>query len=93
MCMTNRMIDNRCKKLAELDAQIKALQAAADAIKDEIKADMEKENQTEIITGNFTVRWKDVTSNRLDSTALKKALPDVYRLYTKATVTKRFTVA
>ena len=93
MCFTNRQIDNRCRKLAAIDEQIKALQAAADEIKDEIKKDMEKENQTEIITGNFTVRWKDVTSNRLDSTALKKALPDVYRLYTKTTVTKRFTVA
>lgn len=93
MCMTNRMIDNRCKKLAELDEQIKALQAQADAIKDEIKKDMEAESLDEIDTGKFKVRYKLVESVRLDGTALKKALPDVYSLYSKVTACKRFTVA
>ena len=42
MCFTNRQIDNRCKKLADLEAQIKALQAQADEIKNEIKADIKQ---------------------------------------------------
>lgn len=93
MCMTNRMIDNRCKKLAEIDAQIKALQAAADAIKNEIKADMTAENLDEIDTGKYKVRYKVVESVRLDNKALKADLPDVYSLYSKVTSCKRFTVA
>lgn len=93
MCMTNRMIDNRCKKLAELDAQIKALQAQADAIKEEIKKDMDADNLEEIDTGKFKVRYKLVESVRLDNKALKADLPDVYSLYSKVSTCKRFTVA
>lgn len=93
MCFTNRQIDNRCKKIMDIAEQIKALEAAADALKNEIKADMEAGGLDEIETGKYTVRYKSVTSNRLDSTALKKALPDVYSMYTKSTTTKRFTVA
>ena len=93
MCFTNRQIDNRCKKIMEIADQIKALEAAADSLKNEIKADMEASGLDEIATGKYTVRYKSVTSNRLDSTALKKALPDVYSMYTKSTTCKRFTVA
>lgn len=93
MCMTNRMIDNRCRKLAELDEQIKALQAQADAIKNEIKADMEADSLEEIDTGKFKVRYKLVESVRLDNKALKSDLPDVYSLYSKVTQCRRFTVA
>ena len=93
MCMTNRMIDNRCKKLTDIEAQIKALQAQADAIKDEIKKDMDAENLDEIDTGKFKVRYKLVESMRLDSKALKADLPDVYSLYSKVSACKRFTVA
>ena len=93
MCMTNRMIDNRCRKLADLEAQIKALQAQADEIKNEIKADMEADSLDEIDTGRFKVRYKLVESVRLDNKALKNDLPDVYSLYSKVTQCRRFTVA
>lgn len=93
MCMTNRMIDNRCKKLADIENQIKALTAAADAIKAEIKADMEADSLEEIDTGKFKIRYKLVESMRLDSKALKADLPDVYSRYSKVSTCKRFTVA
>lgn len=93
MCMSNRMIDNRCRKLADIEAQIKALQAQADAIKNEIKADMDADSLEEIDTGKFKVRYKLVESVRLDNKALKADLPDVYSLYTRVSTCKRFTVA
>ena len=93
MCMTSRQINNRCKKLMEIDEQIKALQAAADEIKNEIKKDMEADSLEEIDTGKFKVRYKVVESMRLDSRALKNDLPDVYSLYTRVSTCKRFTVA
>ena len=37
--------------------------------------------------------WKNVTSNRLDSTALKKELPDIAARFMKQTTTRRFCVA
>ena len=42
---------------------------------------------------DWKVTWKEVTSSRLDTTALKKAMPDVAQAFTKATTTRRFCVA
>ena len=39
--MTERMIENRVKKLQEIEAQQKELEAAVDAIRAELKADLE----------------------------------------------------
>ena len=42
--------------------------------------------------GVFKVTWKAITSARLDTAALKKALPDVVERFTKTTTTRRFQV-
>ena len=80
--MTNRQMDNRVKKLQDIEAQIKILEKQAVAIKDELKAELDNQGEDEHQTGNFIIRWKEVISNRFDSKALKSALPDVYALYT-----------
>lgn len=87
--MTNRQYDNRIRKIQDLETEIKRLQTLADSLKDEIKADMAGD---EVNTGSFIIRWKEVISTRLDSTALKKALPDVWQTYSKASSSRRFTI-
>ena len=89
--MTDRMIDNRVKKLQALEAQMAELKTQADALKDELKDELESRDLEEIRTGNFIVRWKTVVSNRLDSNRLKKELPDIYRNYLKESSSHRFT--
>ena len=91
--MTERMIENRIKKLTELEEQITKLQEQADAIKGELKADLEEKGIDELKTKNFLIRWKEIVSSRLDSKALKAALPDVYNQFVKQTSSRRFTVA
>lgn len=91
--MTERMIENRIKKLTELEEQITKLQEQADAIKGELKADLEEKGIEELKTKNFLIRWKEIVSSRLDSKALKTALPDVYNQFVKQTSSRRFTVA
>ena len=91
--MTDRMIDNRVRKIREIEAQVKALEADADAIKAELKAEMETLGADEVSTANFTVRWKEVISNRFDSKALKTAMPTVYEKYCKQSRSMRFTIA
>ena len=90
--MTNRQLDNRVKKLQDLEAQIKALEEQADAIRDEIKADLTEKGEDEHNTGAFLIRWKEIISKRLDSKALKAALPDVFATYSKESSSRRFTV-
>lgn len=67
----------------ELDKEIEAAQ-------DIIKAAM---GDTEtIIAGAFKVNYKPVTSSRIDTTALKKAHPDICAAFTRTTTTRRFTI-
>lgn len=91
--MTERMIENRAKKLKALESQIAELQEQADAVRAELKADLEEKGVDELKTKNFIIRWKEIISNRLDGKALKAALPEIYGQYTRQTSSRRFTIA
>lgn len=91
--MTERMIENRAKKLKNLESQIAELQEQADAIKSELKADLEEKGVDELKTKNFIIRWKEIISNTLDSKALRATFPDICEQFTKQSASKRFTIA
>lgn len=91
--MTEKMIENRIKKLKEIEEQQKALEEQADAIRAEIKKDLEAKEIEELQTKLFLIRWKEVITNRLDSKALKAAFPDIYNQFSKQCCSRRFTVA
>ena len=81
--MTERMIENRIKKLTELGEQITKLQEQADAIKGELKAELEEKGIDELKTKNFLIKWKGIVSSRLDGKALKAKLLEIYNQYCK----------
>lgn len=91
--MTDRQINNRINKLQGIEAQMKVLEAQAEAIRAELKADLESKGEDEHNTGSFIIRWKEIISSRLDSKALKAALPDVYGQFCRASTSRRFTIA
>ena len=47
----------------------------------------------ELTAGQYIVRYTTVLSNRFDSTAFKKVMPDVYKAYTKQTSSRRFSIS
>ena len=80
--------------MAEL-AQYKRLQdeaaAMVEGLTDTIKQYM-ADNRLETLAGTeHKVTYKTVVSSRIDTAALKQALPDIASQYTKTTETKRFT--
>ena len=91
--MTNKQLDNRVKKLQGIEAQMKELEVQAEAIRAELKADLESKGEDEHNTGSFIIRWKEIISRRLDSKALKAALPDVFAAYSRESTSRRFTIA
>lgn len=91
--MGSRAIENRVRKLKELEAQRKAIVDQIEAIQDEIKKDMEAQGTDEIHTPNFVIRFKDVISRRFDSKLFKADHVSLYEAYTRPTVCRRFTVA
>lgn len=89
--MTANEVAMKCKDLKELQRLIEEAQAEADTIRDQIKDHM---GESEFLTvGEHRITWKPVTSSRLDTTALKKALPDVAARFTKETTVRRFVLA
>ena len=91
--MTDRQLDNRIEKLRAIEAQQKDLERQAEAIRNEIKADLEGKGEFEHNTGSFIIRWKEVVSRRLDTKALKAELPEIFARYLCESTSRRFTVA
>ena len=88
--MSNPNMEATIHELMELKRMKEELEAEIAAAEDAIKAVMGDE---ELLTaGAYKVSWSNVTSTRLDTTALKKALPDVAAAYTKTTTVRRFSV-
>lgn len=87
----NMNIYAKVRQLRQLQNVIEQAQAEAEALKDEIKAFMG--TAEELRVGEYKVTWKPVTSTRLDTAALKKALPELTDHFTTTTTTRRFTVA
>jgi len=44
------------------------------------------------VSESWTVRWTNTSSRRIDTKALKAAMPDVAERFTKVTAGRRFTV-
>ena len=79
--------------LNKYEAMMEELKAEADTIRNTIKADMEAREVEELIAGQYIVRYTAVLSNRFDSTAFKKVMPEVYKAYTKQVSSRRFTIS
>ena len=89
--MSIKDLETKCRELRQLQALIEEAQAEAEAIKDAIKAHMGDAETA--YAGEYKITWKAVTASRIDTTALKKALPDVAQAFTRETTTRRFIVA
>ena len=91
--MSTIEIAAKIAELQELEALIEEAKAEADSIRDTIKAEMNSRGVEEMEVGTNIVRYTSIVSNRFDSTAFKKALPEVYKAYTKASTSRRFTIS
>ena len=79
--------------LNKYEAMMEELKAEADTIRNSIKAEMEAREVEELIAGQYFVRYTSVLSNRFDSTAFKKVMPEIYKAYTKQVSSRRFTIS
>ena len=89
--MSTNELESKIRELRQLQALIEEATAEAEAIKDAIKASMG--DSEELRAGEYKVTWKAVKASRIDTTALRKALPDVAQAFTRETITRRFCVA
>ncbi len=91
--MLAKNLDSQIHELRELRRMADELAAEIDTIQDAIKAEMTAAG-VDVLTGSdWKAVWKPVTSSRIDTAALKKALPDLVAQFTKASTVRRFSVA
>lgn len=86
-------IDTIMRELAQYTRLQEETAAIIDGLKDELKAIMQERN-TDILTGTeHKASYKAVVSSRIDTTAIKKEMPEIAAKYTRTTETRRFTFA
>lgn len=89
--MSMNEIESKVRELRQLQSLIEEAQTEAEAIKDALKAHMG--DTEELKAGEYKVTWKSVTSSKLDTAVLRKALPDVAERFTRKSTVRRFCVA
>ena len=83
----------KVEQLKELEELLEEVKAEAESVRDEIKQEMMAQDTEELEAGQYIIRWTSVLTNRFDTTAFKKVLPDVYKVYTKQITSRRFSIA
>lgn len=91
--MSMNEMENKVKELRELRNMADDLATEIAAIEDELKAHMKDNGMDEIRGASFKITWKEVTTSRLDSKALKAAVPELIARFTKTTTSRRFILA
>ena len=91
--MSTNELTNKIEALQEWERLMEEAKAEAEAIRDEIKQELLNRNTEELEAGAFIVRWTSVLSQRFDTTAFKKVMPEVYKAYTKQVTSRRFSIA
>lgn len=89
--MSTQELEQKVRELRQMQAIVEEAQAEVEALKDAIKAAMGQ--REELRSGEYKITWKAVTTSRLDTAKLKKALPDVAAAFTIQSTTRRFIVA
>lgn len=84
-------MESKVREPRQLQALIDEATAEAEALKDALKAAMGDSESVQ--AGEYKITWKNVTSVRIDTGALKKCFPDVAKQFTKQVTTRRFCVA
>ena len=91
--MTQITLTHRIEELTDLEKAIEELKAEAETIRDQIKEEMTQNNLTEMIVGDYVVRYIDVLSSRFDTKRFKDEMGvSLYQAYTKEVSSKRFSI-
>lgn len=92
--MSINNIESKIKELKEIEAYLAELNEEAEAIRDDIKAEMNERGTEELEAGQYIVRWTSVLSTRFDTKRFKEVFGDeLYKAYTREVSSRRFQIA
>ena len=93
MCMTPAELTTTVHDLKELRNLQDRIAAKIKTLEDQIKEHMGDTSVFTLTGDDYSVTWNTVSSTRIDTTALKRDLPDIAAQYTKTNITRRFIVS
>ena len=91
--MSTIEIQAQIESLRALEELIEEAKAEAETLRDAIKQEMLSRDVETLEAGQYIVRWTSVLSQRFDTTALKRVMPEIYKAYTKQVSSRRFTIS
>lgn len=91
--MSMNELEAKVAELRELRRMSEELAGEIAATEDALKAYMTANGTDELYGSSFKITWKEVTSSRLDSKALKVAAPELWERFSKQTTARRFVLA
>ena len=91
--MSTTELTAQIESLRALEELIEEAKAEAETLRDAIKQEMLTREVDTLMAGQYIVRYTAVLSQRLDTSALKRALPEICKAYTKQISSRRFTIS
>ena len=91
--MSTNEITAKIEALKAIEDLIEEAKAEAEALRDDLKQEMLMRDTEELTAGQYIVRWTSVLSQRFDTTAFKRVMPEVYKAYTKQVSSRRFSIS
>ena len=90
--MSKNEIVSLIETMNNYDELASKAKAKADAIRDALKEEMLLDTE-ELNAGAYILRYTNIISNRFDTTTFKRLYADLYKDFTKAVSSRRFTVS
>lgn len=90
--MSSSELIRRVELLQEWEGILAETKEEVERLRDGIKREMDARGVEELEAGVHIIRYTTVLSMRLDTTSLKKQLPDLYQRYQRKVTSRRFTI-
>ena len=91
--MSTSEMTSMIHELRELRRMADELNQQIEAIQGRIRAELTARETDEMSGPDWRVTWRSVTSNRFDTTAFRRAMPDLAASFTRPVTTRRLLVA
>lgn len=88
--MNNIEINAKVAEIRKLEAEAELLKQQVDALRDELKAELDVRKVDNVNTGLFNITYRAVSQKRADSAKLKAA--GIFDIYSKETTSLRFQI-
>ena len=90
--MTDELLNEKIRVLRQNKWALEECRQRVRALEEEIQEEMTRRDTEQIVTENYKVTWKWITSTRLDAKALKQERPELYQRYAVESRSRRFVV-